>query len=43
MTFQGKEMEPPVKMNKSSILVGDMCYQYFKWIFTFKSKKVKTL
>lgn len=30
MTFQSKEMEPPVKMNKSSILVEDMCYQCLK-------------
>lgn len=30
MTFQNKEMEPPAKMNKSSILVGDMCYQCLK-------------
>ena len=43
MTFQSKEMEPPAKMNKSSILVEDMCYQCLKWVFTFKSEKVKTL
>lgn len=30
MTFQNKEMESPAKMNKSSILVGDMCYQCLK-------------
>ena len=30
MTFQSKEMEPPAKMNKSSILVEDMCYQCLK-------------
>ena len=30
MTFQSKEIEPPAKMNNSSILVEDMCYQCLK-------------